>query len=227
MHAARIYLHNLPADHVLLKSDFSNAFNCVHRDQMLIRIRELAPELLPLVHSAYSAPFSFFWGETTLQSSEGVQQGDPLGPLMFCLAIQPLIERLISEFVVSYLDDGPLGGRVGEALQDLQMVERTAEDLGLQLNRGKSEVIAHDSCSLEPLLAIAPELTVTSPKQAILLGLPLGNAESVSRSIGEKTEQLEVMGDRLQHLHAHDAILLLCHALAIPKLLYTLSTSPC
>ena len=107
------------------------------------------------------------------------------------------------------------------------MVERTAEDLGHQLNRGKSEVIAHDSCSLEPLLAIAPELTVTSPKQAILLGLPLGNAESVSRSIGEKTEQLEVMGDRLQHLHAHDAILLLCHALAIPKLLYTLSTSPC
>ena len=107
------------------------------------------------------------------------------------------------------------------------MVERAAEDLGLQLNRGKSEVIAHDSCSLEPLLAIAPELTVTSPKQATLLGSPLGDAESFSRSIGEKTEKLEVMRDRLQHLHAHDVILLLCHALAIPKLLYTLCTSPC
>ena len=36
-----------------------------------------------------------------LQSSEGVQQGDPLGPLLFCLVIQPLIEQLTSEFVVS------------------------------------------------------------------------------------------------------------------------------
>ena len=104
------------------------------------------------------------------------------------------------------------------------MVECIAEDLGLQLNRGKSEVIAHDSCSLEPLLAIALALTVTSPK---FLGSPLGNAESVSRSIGEKTEKLKVMGDRLQYLHAHDTILLLRHALAILKLLYTLCTSPC
>ena len=206
MHAARIYLHNLPADHVLLKLNFTNAFNCVRRDQMLIWTRKLAPELLPLVHSAYSASSSLFWGETTLQSSECVQQGGPLGPLLFCLAIQPLIQQLTSEFVVFYLDDGTLSGRVGEALQDLQMVECAAEDLGLQLNRGKSEVIAHDSCSLEPLLAIAPELTVTSPKQVTLLGSPLGDAESISRSIGEKTEKLEVMGDRLQHLHAHDTM---------------------
>ena len=27
--AARMYLENLPSDHVLLKLDFSNAFNCV------------------------------------------------------------------------------------------------------------------------------------------------------------------------------------------------------
>ena len=43
---------------------------------MLIRVREFVPELLPLVHSAYSAPSTLFWGET--QSSEGVQQGVPL-----------------------------------------------------------------------------------------------------------------------------------------------------
>ena len=124
--------------------------------------------------------------------------------------------------MVSYLDNGTLGGRVGEVLQDLRTVECAAEDLGLQLNRGKSEVIGRDSTLLEPLLAAAPELTVTSPEHATLLGSALGNVESVSRSIWEKTKMLEVMGDRLQHLHAHDAILLLCHAFAIPKLLYSL-----
>ena len=35
------------------------------------------------------------------------------------------------------------------------------------------------------------------------------------------------MGDRLQQVRAHDAILLLRHSFAIPKLLYTLRTSPC
>ena len=34
------------------------------------------------------------------------------------------------------------------------------------------------------------------------------------------------MGDRLQHLQAHDALLLLRHSLAIPKLLFTLRTAP-
>ena len=106
-------------------------------------------------------------------------------------------------------------------------MECAAEDLGLQLSRGKSEVIGRDSTLLEPLLAAAPELTVTSPEHATLLGSALGNVESVSRSIWEKTKMLEVMGDRLQHFHAHDAILLLCYAFVIPKLPYSLRTSPC
>ena len=47
----------------------------------------------------------------TLLSAEGVQQGDPLGPFLFCLAIQPLVLKLRSEFKVFYLDDGTIGGK--------------------------------------------------------------------------------------------------------------------
>lgn len=44
-----------------------------------------------------------------------------------------------------------------------------------------------------------------------------------------KIKMLKVMRDRLQHLHARDAIFLLRHALFIPKLLYTfpMGPSPC
>ena len=35
------------------------------------------------------------------------------------------------------------------------------------------------------------------------------------------------MGDRLQHLHLRDAFLLLCHSIAMPRLLYILRSSPC
>lgn len=227
VHAARRYLNSLQPDYVLLKLDFANAFNCIRRDKMLSKVGELAPELLPFVHSAYSTPSTLFWGETPLQSSEGVQQGDPLGPLLFCLSIHHLTEQLTSEFVVFYLDDGTIGGRIGDVLRDLQTVECVAGELGLQLNRGKSEVIGCDPASLESVQATAPDLAVTSPEQATLLGSALGGAESVSESIHEKTKMLKVMGGRLQHLHAHDALLLLRHAFAIPKLLYTLRTSPC
>ena len=35
------------------------------------------------------------------------------------------------------------------------------------------------------------------------------------------------MGDRLHFLHAHDALLLLRHSFAIPKILYIIRTAPC
>ena len=54
---------------------------------MLMAVHEIAPQLFPLVHSAYSVPSSLFAQDKTIQSAEGVQQGDPLGPLLFSLAM--------------------------------------------------------------------------------------------------------------------------------------------
>ena len=76
-----------------------------------------------------------------IRSSEGVQQGDPLGPLLFCLVIQPLILQLKSEFRLFYLDDGTIGGSEPEVLEDLRFVEQEAASLGLHLNRSKTELI--------------------------------------------------------------------------------------
>ena len=77
---------------------------------MLETARENIPELFHYVFSCYSSPSSLFFLGTTLQSAEGVQQGDPLGPLLFCLTIHPLITPLKSEFKVFYLDDGTIRG---------------------------------------------------------------------------------------------------------------------
>ena len=45
--------------------------------------------------------------------------------------------------------------------------------------------------------------------------------------MSDKIESLELMGDRLYHLHSHDAITLLRHSFAIPKMLHILRTSAC
>ena len=68
-------------------------------------LEEVVPGLFLFVHSTYEKPTSLFFGNNILQLSEGVQQGDPLGPLLFCLAVHSMGLSLKSEFRVLYLDD--------------------------------------------------------------------------------------------------------------------------
>ena len=105
VHVARRYLDELQSDHAIFKLDFKNTFNAVHRDKMLKAVEILAPTIYPFVHSVYSSPSSLVWGDKTISSSEGVQQGDPLGPLLFCLSIHHHCTFLSAEFCVMYLDD--------------------------------------------------------------------------------------------------------------------------
>ena len=102
VHAARIFLHLLQPGHLLLKLDFKNGFNCFHRQKMLIAVRDQVPELLPLVLSVYGAPSCLLFGQEIIQSSEGVQQCDPLGPLLLCLTIHNMVEQLCSQLNVFY-----------------------------------------------------------------------------------------------------------------------------
>lgn len=77
------------------------------------------------------------------------------------------------------------------------------------------------------MLSSAAELHITDEDSLTLLGSPLGNSDGVSVAISEKVDDLKIMGDRLQHLHVQDALLLLHHLFALPKLMYLLRTSPC
>ena len=124
-----IYLQSLDTL-ALRKLDFRNAFNSILRDWVL-KVLELAPRLFRFVHSAYSSPSTLFWEDKTIQSAEGVQQGDPLGPLLFCLTIQQLKPQLTSEFQVFYLDDSPLVGSIEDLKHDLQVVKKVGQEIGL------------------------------------------------------------------------------------------------
>ena len=187
---------------------------------MLSSVGELAPDILPFVHSAYFSPSSLYCGNDILQSSEGVQQGDPLGPLLFCPSLYHLQSQMRSEFCILYLDDVTLGGNVVCARSEGILAGSCRA--WVTLNQRKSEIICNDSLVPLPILALIPDAAITDPN----IASPIGNIESTSKVIVEKARLLEIMGDRLQHLEAHDALLLLCHSLAIPKLLFTLRTSP-
>ena len=82
VHATRRYLQSLVPGHVLIKIDFSNAFNSVRRDVILEAVQQHIPELLPYATSSYAAPSSLEFGEHNLSSESGAQQGDPLVVLL-------------------------------------------------------------------------------------------------------------------------------------------------
>ena len=70
--------------------------------------------LLPFVRTFYGQPSVFFWEDETgevhhIQQGEGGEQGDPLMPLLFCLAQHPALvaanERFeAGEHLFAYLD---------------------------------------------------------------------------------------------------------------------------
>ena len=61
-------------------------------------------------HLSYSQPLVLGYMGRIIMSQEGSQQGDPLGPAMFCSTIQPLLLSLASELKEGYMDDLNLGG---------------------------------------------------------------------------------------------------------------------
>ena len=97
--------------------------------------------------------------------------------------------------------------------------------IGLHLKNGKSEIICHDPVVRGTILFSLPG-RVVDPSDACFLGSPIGNLDSVTAALRGKINSLEIMGETLSHVSAQDALILLCNAFSIPKLLYILRTSP-
>ena len=82
----------------MLLVDFQNVFNLVDRTAMLREVRLRCPSLSRWVEFCYSSPARLYYGDHTLWSCQGVQQGDPLGPLPFALVLHPLLCRIRDTF---------------------------------------------------------------------------------------------------------------------------------
>ena len=78
-------------DFAVLKIDLHNAFNRVSRQAVLNACALHIPELLSWSQWCYGQHPALWHSLGTISSEIGVQQGDPLGPLLFCLVLQQII----------------------------------------------------------------------------------------------------------------------------------------
>ena len=64
-------------------------------------------------------------------SDERPQQGDPLGPLLFCLNVMAFVKQVKSQCNIWYMDDGAIGDNVDALLSDIRMLMDESRKLDL------------------------------------------------------------------------------------------------
>ncbi|KAL0207538.1 hypothetical protein P9112_012166 [Eukaryota sp. TZLM1-RC] len=101
--------------------DFSNVSNSLSRCSIHGASLQYPPELMPYFQSTYSTNSNLHFANSILSSSSGVKQGDPLGPLLFCLTIHPILLQIQEMFpslkMIAYMDDVVL-------ISDLNFLEK-------------------------------------------------------------------------------------------------------
>ena len=71
--------------------------------------------------------------------------GDTLGPMLFCLAIQPVVDKLKSPLNIWYLDDGTIGGDIEVVIDDVNTIVSASKAIGLEVNVGKCEIFSRQA----------------------------------------------------------------------------------
>lgn len=182
----------------LVSLDCSNAFNTANRLDIVSSLKNHAPSLYRLAKWAYNNASDLLIGDHILKSAQGVRQGDPLGPLLFSLAIRPLISQLIAHLgpdrlVLAYLDDIYILSKDGTALEDTFQFFDSANS-SLRLNKRKCAAVSFDTIRTDGFKLLGTLVGPTTPRLAFL--------DSKTAAVFSKL-------DELRHLpHQHALILL-------------------
>ena len=219
VHHIQLLLESNPG-WVILKSDVKNAFNSISRSHMLKEVRKSFPDIYHHVYQIYSgfSPLIFCQENSTIlhTAEEGVQQGDPLGPALFSVSIQSLLQSLQENskhphiHVLAYLDDVFLIRPLGQTIPALEDMKASFSNVGLTIANEKCEIYISkdvDSCSTPVTIPISTSGTS-------ILGVPIGDPENISSFCLEFAKSGKCLCDQLLNLDDPQAGMLLlryCH----------------
>ena len=172
-----------------------------------------------------------FIGDHTIKSSCGVQQGDPLGPLLFAIAIHPLVLRIQSECPALllnkwYLDDGTIVGKIEDVHHALHIVQEECASIGLQLNESKS-VLFWGSMDLVKLDCFPAAILRSADSGVKFLGAGAGSNEFVNTIAQKKVDKIGKILEATKGLEDPQMeLLLLRSCIGLPKFAFLLRMCP-
>ena len=190
------------------------------------------PEIAKLSFLAYNKPSSFIASGHLITSSTGVQQGDPIGPILFALAVDLIASGVASELNVWYLDDATIGGSPESVLSDVQRCINWLMWIGLIVSPKKPEIInvglatGEFSRVVKSFNELLPEIKATKLTKMELLG-SLILADATRCWIAKKLSEYEGMNDCILLLNGDPGFFLLKNAFSLPRLRLTLRPAPC
>ena len=146
-------------------------------------------------------------------SDSGVQQGDPLGPLIFSLAIHDIASSMKSNFNVWYLDDATIAGDPRSVCDDIKRCSCMLADIGLFLNPSKSELVnlgldeAVFLRETQCINSILENVSFVKKEDVILLGSPL-TSTAIRPQFQHKLSIFKAMTEKISLLDRHQAYFL-------------------
>ncbi|KAJ0173779.1 hypothetical protein K1T71_010928 [Dendrolimus kikuchii] len=229
VHALRTFVTSNACE-AILKVDVKNAFNSVNRCTLLAEIKNHFPKIYNYIRQCYGENSFLVYQENLIHSATGCQQGDPLGPAIFSLAIHPIIQKLNSKFNVWYLDDGTLGGDIDTLKNDLKYLISEFSKIGLVLNYSKCELfIANSTVNVSNTISdfqdLASNLKLVKKDTLTLLGSPIFD-ESFPSFVDDKIQNFHSKIVNLKEISAHSAYFLIRYCLFTPNFTYVLRCSP-
>jgi hypothetical protein len=191
------FLSSVTEGQVVIKTDFTNAFNTTPRAKIFHGLSSFAPSLLPFFQWAYGGASELVdsKGNQVGQSSTGCRQGDPLAALFFCVAIQDTIKAIDESlkevcaetsvaWVGSYMDDISVVVPETDAMAICQRIITLCHEAGLPLNINKCRVLgSHDSQLPFPIL----------PEGDVVLGNPVGSTDFCRRHFQDLVHHTEAV----------------------------------
>ena len=100
-----------------------------------------APPIARLAHLAYSSPSTVLASSHPICSATGIQQADPLGPVLFAMAVDEVASSQSSKKHIWYLDDATSSGQAESVFADVKKCVTELKKIGLKGNPSKCDVI--------------------------------------------------------------------------------------
>ena len=166
----------------------------------------------------HSSSLVYLQGSSSIAiPSQGVHQGDPLGPVLYATTIHPILSEIQNNIpevtLLAYLDDVFLLGSPDKVLAAFNMLKKSFSTINFSVSETKCEVFSPNVTHLTEF----DEVPV-SHDGSIFLRIPVGTSSFVSTTCLKAAHSWDQLCDQLEKLEDQQSSMLLLRHCHIPRL---------